>query len=309
MDPALLLAGSIPLLFNACLGRMHDVIGSCKSYGTDFVKFRSLFTVECARFIKWGHTVGLAQPNMSASDLAPLAISVINLQSTDPTIQRAILDLLGCIQMVSQKLRLLQKNYEPRQGTHQTAGTSIAPKLNERSIMAAADNLQDIVESISNQAYMSLRNSAKEHQLKTSFLQKARWATIDKPKFQSLIIEFRGYNDGLFNLLPNTNTVMVPSIPDEVNIHNVSQPVHHLSIRNSPLLSNIASMASVSQASDPDSESRISTFRSEPTNSISLAPIDVEVVLGFNDGTFIVPTRNELFKNTEGMNFQRLTFL
>jgi hypothetical protein len=236
MDPALVTAGSLPLLKTGVLN-LYNVIGSGRSYGTDFVKFCSLFTVECARFIKWGETVGLAQTDIqaisSASDSVPLSPSPVNRLFTDPTTQRAIVDLLGYVEMVSLKVDSIQRSYEPRQIAYHNDDSSINSDLNGRSATIVTGRAQNVMKSISKQAYTNLRNSAKEYQQRTPLLQKARWATIDKKRFQRLIVEFKGYNDVLFNLVPSINTGIISQIPDNITVTSILKPVGRLCIEDS----------------------------------------------------------------------------
>jgi hypothetical protein len=282
MDPALVTAGSLPLLKTGVLN-LYNVIGSGRSYGTDFVKFCSLFTVECARFIKWGETVGLAQTDIqaisSASDSVPLSPSPVNRLFTDPTTQRAIVDLLGYVEMVSLKVEVIQRSYEPKRLAYHNDDNSINSDLNGRSVTVVTDRAQSVMKSISKQAYANLRNSAKEYQQRTSLLQKARWATIDKKKFQSLISEFKGYNNILFSLLPSINTSVISRIPGDATVTSFLQSAGRLCIEDSPPISDVAGGETNTRMFQENFESQgPSTIRSKATSVCILLTIGLPIL-------------------------------
>ncbi|OZJ01513.1 hypothetical protein BZG36_05720 [Bifiguratus adelaidae] len=200
MEPATLsiAAKGVVLLWNTSV-QVFDTVATARRMGMDYEKVLVKLEVERVRLLSWGQAVGLANVKQTETDL----YATIDPRLNEPEFSGIVMRLLGCIQKVFDDTEQLQKKY----GLTQLANSNARDvQIWERQAGADMDLREDNhfgLGSVFKRAYTSLQKSAKDYQQSSTLKRKVEWAITDKTKFEKLVIEVSGFNNGLMNLFPD----------------------------------------------------------------------------------------------------------
>jgi hypothetical protein len=210
MEPlglAIGVAGLVPL-FSVCV-QLFDIIDSGKTYGQDYEILIAKVEVERVRLFLWGESVGLfgQDVNILESDLQ----SQFDQRLEDRRVCSAVSDVLECMKRVFEDTDALKRRY----GLQQSASAPAIQQSEGRNALKA----------VFKRTYEKFHSAAKANQQNASFKSTAKWAIVDKKRFQQLIADLRDFNDSLSVLFPDvedhTREVMVADIRATVNAEDL----------------------------------------------------------------------------------------
>ncbi|TRM59820.1 prion-inhibition and propagation-domain-containing protein [Schizophyllum amplum] len=191
-------AVSVITLWQTCV-QAFDIVTSGQRYGVDSEIAHIKLEVERVRLLMWGQAVGLADGQRLTTGTSSAASSPSSSRPLDPRLNTrevgdAVTRILGCIQLLFKDTGALQRRYGLQR---EYEASSLLPNFLTRSPSST-----NVLDSIFIRAYASLQKSSKNNQAGLSLRRRARWAIVDKNRFDILISEIRGFNDSLGALFP-----------------------------------------------------------------------------------------------------------
>lgn len=199
MTEAAGLALGVVALWKTCVD-VFDVIDSGRSYGMDYELLRVKLEVERIRLVTWGDMIGLDGEN---STTRPDTRPDTRLQQSN--VNETVMRLLGCIQHIFDNSERLQSNYGLRPSEGQTQNASIDVGVGP-----------GILGAVFRRPYENLRRAARDRQRDTKLRKKALWAIHDRRKFQTMIMEIKGFNDNLESLFPGSRLQVAEALRIDV---------------------------------------------------------------------------------------------
>lgn len=182
-------------LWKTCV-EVFEVVDSGRSYGIDYELLRVKLEVERIRLVTWGDTIGLDRENSTTQPDTRLQQSHVN---------ETVMRLLGCIQHIFDNSERLQSKYGLRPSEGQTQNASIDVGVGP-----------GILGAVFRRPYENLRRAARDRQKDTKLMKKALWAIHDRCKFQTMIMEIKGFNDNLESLFPGSRLQVAEALRIDV---------------------------------------------------------------------------------------------
>lgn len=258
-------------LFSTCV-RLFDVIGAGRRHGRDYQVLLCKLEVERLRLVLWGENVGI--PGHATSDEqrekvtqpAEIPHVAVNPCLGHPEISSSIFNILSCLKLVFEDAETLEQRYGLIKRDHSMS-------LVERSLRSLEFN----------RAYVKLRLQINETQRSAKFTAKARWAVSDMTKFRALIEDIKGFNDGLYNLIPVISATDLAKIPAEIRLSDNPQSLE---------------IPSRDSKTDPNTSSENKTAR--PTDLSSDASTSRSVDKLENGDDFALRLEDMLCKRSKG---------
>ncbi|EUC27059.1 hypothetical protein COCCADRAFT_42093 [Bipolaris zeicola 26-R-13] len=195
MTEAAGLALGVVALWKTCV-EVFEVVDSGRSYGIDYELLRVKLEVERIRLVTWGDTIGLDRENSTTQPDTRLQQSHVN---------ETVMRLLGCIQHIFDNSERLQSKYGLRPSEGQTQNASIDVGVGP-----------GILGAVFRRPYENLRRAARDRQKDTKLMKKALWAIHDRCKFQTMIMEIKGFNDNLESLFPGSRLQVAEALRIDV---------------------------------------------------------------------------------------------
>ncbi|EUC43331.1 hypothetical protein COCMIDRAFT_101084 [Bipolaris oryzae ATCC 44560] len=195
MTEAAGLALGVVALWKTCV-EVFEVVDSGRSYGIDYELLRVKLEVERIRLVTWGDMIGLDRENSTTQPDTRLQQSNVN---------ETVMRLLGCIQHIFDNSERLQSKYGLRPSEGQTQNASIDVGVGP-----------GILGAVFRRPYENLRRAARERQKDTALRKKALWAIHDRRKFQTMIMEIKGFNDNLESLFPGSRLQVAEALRIDV---------------------------------------------------------------------------------------------
>ncbi|KAJ6286662.1 prion-inhibition and propagation-domain-containing protein [Bipolaris maydis] len=195
MTEAAGLALGVVALWKTCV-EVFEVVDSGRSYGMEYELLRVKLEVERIRLVTWGDTIGLDGENSTTRPDTRLQQSNVN---------ETVMRLLGCIQHIFDNSERLQSNYGLRPSEDQTQNASVDIGVGP-----------GILGAVFRRPYENLRRAARDRQRDTKLRKKALWAIHDRRKFQTMIMEIKGFNDNLESLFPGSRLQVAEALRIDV---------------------------------------------------------------------------------------------
>ncbi|KAL8754830.1 MAG: hypothetical protein Q9199_004073, partial [Rusavskia elegans] len=181
MEPVSLSIGAVGLisLLTTCV-ECFEYIDAAKTCGRDLELLTTKFSIEKARLLIWGESVGISSTNATGSN-----------KVESPHFRSIVEKILSCIRMLFEDKNALTVRY----GLKPMSNDASSPSLALVGPSASGDSLGLPLRLKA--SYIRFKARIEQNHKQTTTTKKTRWAIRDRQKFMSLVEDIHQFINGL----------------------------------------------------------------------------------------------------------------